>query len=263
LAALFSLKSIEFQDKRISADGHPKALNFTLNFAAKTFISVGGKQVLSVPRAAFPMGAIISLLWEQYPAFGDLFLAHLMEKCPYIAGYYPTKQADESDVAHLIACGYVYGSDNESLESEESFLNRMRALTRIYGAIVQSNVGPSHPHGIKFGWMFLSKLLNMEPLPGITAAVLHAFLTATLFKMLKLYKNQMKKLMLFIKNDYLLRIERNSVQEVKKQSIMQLKMFTDDALKKMQRGEVKTLEPEGVIASYFFEKSYLNSIVNY
>ncbi|KAI1293636.1 Nucleoporin GLE1 [Halotydeus destructor] len=258
LSSLLEGNVLEFQEKRFKATDHPESLNFCISFAVKTFLSVGGKQVQSVPKAAYPMAAIIVLIWQKYPLFGKVFLASLYEKCPYLSGYYPVRESGDSDVAYLIACGYIYGSDNETLETEESFHNRMRALTRIYGAIIQSSITDIHPHGPGQGWECLSKLLNQDPRPGTTAAILHAFLTSSMFKMLTTYRKQMVKLIAFIHSDYIKRIETVSVHEVKKQSLVQLKMFLDDVLKKMNRNQA-SLKPEGVLPDYFFEKTFLHS----
>lgn len=213
----------------------------------------------SLPKAAFPIGAIIVLLWQRYPVFGQVFLGYLVEKCPYIVGYYPAKEREESDVSHRIACGYVYGADNATLESEESFLNRMRAMVRVYGAIIQSPIRSDHPRGPKHGWMFLSRTLNSEPRASLTAAILHAFLSASFHKLLVVYQRQMEKLIAFILMDFLNRIEKNSTQEVKKQSIAQLELFVKDVQKQIRSRNAKALKPEGLIPGSFFESSYLNS----
>ena len=34
----------------------------------------------------------------------------------------------------------------------------------------------SHPHGVEKGWMFIARLLNLEPQPDITATTLFDFL---------------------------------------------------------------------------------------
>lgn len=53
LAALFDGQDIEFQDNRINCKGHPLAQEFCMFYAAQTFISVGCKQIQSVPKASF------------------------------------------------------------------------------------------------------------------------------------------------------------------------------------------------------------------
>ena len=255
LRSLFQGREVEFQEKRLHARDHPLAVEFSLDYAAKTFVSVGSKQVLSVPRAAFSFAAIVALLWHEEPRFGQLFLGHLLEKCPYVGAYYPPPDPRESEADYLICCGYVYAADSQSLESEESFLNRMRAYVRLYGAVLQSRA--RHAHGIRFAWIWMARTLRTQPRPGVSAAVLHAFLDVCLFRLLQVYKNQCVKLMRFLASEYIPSIERHSSQEVKKQALVQLKMFVADSLDKIRKN--KSLKHEGLLSDYFWQKSYLNS----
>ena len=255
LRSLFMLQDFEFMEKNLNAREHVLALDFCLDYAAKTFLSVGSKQVLSVPKAAFSFAAIIALLWERDEKFGQLFLGHLMEKCPYIGCYYPKPDDRESQAEYLICCGYVFGPDNTTLESEESFLNRMRSYARIYGALIQSKA--HHPHGMRNAWIWLSQTLSLEPKAGITAALLHAFLDVILFRFNEFYKKQAVKVLIFLLNRYIPLIEHHSAQEIKKQSVVQLKIFVTDAVQKLQSGQ--SVRPEGLISDYFWQKSYLDS----
>lgn len=210
--------------------------------------SVGTKQVSSVHKAAFPMGAVIALLWSKFEVFGQLFIGFLQEKCPLALPYYPKKDKSESDINHLIACGYTFGKEN-TLESEESYISRMRALIMIYGAIIQTNLSQNHPHGIRHAWKWLSRILNMPPRPVITAAVLHAFISVTAHKMYIVYKKQFAKLLSFVANRYIPLIEKVSAsQEVKKQTLVQLKLFVEECRK--QISQKKSLpEADGMIKS--------------
>lgn len=255
LQSLFNQQDIEFQDKILNTRGHDLALDFSLDYAAKTFLSVGSKQVLSVPKAAFSFAAIVSLLWEKEDRFGQLFLGHLLEKCPYAGVVYPAPDPKASEAENMVCCGYVFGPDNKTLETEESFLNRMRSYVRIYGALMQSKA--QHPHGMRYAWIWLTRTLRVEPKAGISAAVIHAFLDVCLHRLYELYKNQCVKLLTFLASDYLPRIERNSTHEVKKQSIVQLKIFVNDCINKIRKN--KSLKHEGVVSDYFWQKSYLNS----
>lgn len=66
-------------------------------------------------------------------------------------------------------------------ETEDMFLHRMRGIVRLYAAIISSPQLPMdhtlpHPHGLEHGWAWLSRVLNMEPHPILTAAALGDFL---------------------------------------------------------------------------------------
>jgi hypothetical protein len=262
LALLFEGKDIEYQDVRYNTKNHPLANDFCMVYAAKTFISVATRQVMSVPKSCFGFGAIISLLWSRFPSpFGQVFLSLLTDKCPYIVGYYPPRGSNESEIDHLVACGYTFGADQETLETQESFLNRMRTCARLYGAVIASRspLSDHHPHGMKNAWTFLATTLSIEPRSGTTAAVLHAFLSVTVHRLLEVYKNQFVKLLVFILRDYMTKIEANSSQDTKKQSGVQLKMLLEDSLKKILEKGARGIKPEGVLSDYFWQKSYLHS----
>lgn len=203
------------------------------------------------------MAAVIVLLWGKHPTFGYLFHAMIQEKCPFIGVFYPEREKDESETSHLIASGYVFGPDGQTLESEESYLNRMRALVRIYAAIVASNMGQDHPHGIDRGWIWLARTCSVQPIPSVSAAVIHAFLSACFFRLQKVYGIQAVKLLLFISSTYIPMIEKATGPDVKKQSIVQLTMFVDETMKKLKKNS--SLKPEGFLPDYFWQKSFLNS----
>lgn len=214
--------------------------------------SVGTKQ----KDIALTMAPIIVLLWSQFPNFGKIFLAQLQEKCPYIVPYYPKKEDDE--MTHLIACGYNVNKDG-TIESEDSFLNRMRSIIKIYAAVIQSNVPNNHPHDINHGWKWIARVLNMEPRPGITPAILEAFLSITAHKFYRIYRFQFIKLVDLIASEYMNKIEKVSQKEVKKQSSVKLSLFINKIIKSMQRNNLKELIPDGLIPDYFWQSSYTHS----
>jgi len=261
LALLFEGGNIEFQDTTFNTKGHPLAAEFCMVYAAKTFLSVGCKQIQSVPLSSFCFAAIVSLLWSRFPqVFGNIFLALIIDKCPYLVAYYPAKDPETSDVDYLVSCGYTFGPDQQTLETEEFFLNRMRSFARFYGAISVSKapLSDNHPHGIKFSWVFLSRTLTSDPRPGITAAMLHAFLSVTVHRLHQVYKGQFVKMLLFLDKEYIPKIEAIANQE-KRQAVSQLKTFLQEILKKITKQGGKGIKPEGVLSDYFWQKSYLHS----
>ena len=67
------------------------------------------------------------------------------------------------------------------VETEDMFLHRMRGIVRLYAAIISSPQLPvehtlPHPHGLEHGWAWLTRVLNMQPHPTLTAAALGDFL---------------------------------------------------------------------------------------
>lgn len=223
------------------------------------FISVSTKQ----KDIALTMAPIIVLLWSRFAIFGQIFLAQMEEKCPYIIPYYPIAENNEKDSErnHLISCGYNISKDGTQ-ESEDSFLNRMRAMVKLYAAIIQSNVENNHPHDLNEGWKWIARILNFEPKCGITAAVLESFLSIISHKFYRIYRKQFIKLINFIALDYIKRIENVSQKGTKRQSLVKLQLFITDIKEKLEyhsnrRGlEGPHIQPEGLIPDYFFHSSY-------
>jgi nucleoporin GLE1 len=208
---------------------------------------------------ALTMAPIIVQLWSRFPTFGQIFMAQMQEKCPYIIPYYPKKETDDSERDHLIACGYNIAKDGTQ-ESEESFLNRMKAMVKLYAAIIQSNLQDNHPHDLNYGWTWTARLLNLEPRTAITAAVLESFLSITSHKFYRFYRKQFIKIIKFILSDYIPRIENVSKKGTKRQSLVKLSMFIIDVNKKLEKNvNYKELMPEGVLPDYFFQTSYSHS----
>ena len=60
-----------------------------------------------------------------------------------------------------------------------------------------------HPHGLSHGWLWLSRMLNLEPVPDVTATALEAFLKVAGSALLRVYKSQFLKLLEFLYSKYL------------------------------------------------------------
>lgn len=75
--------------------------------------------------------------------------------------------------------GYKVSSSG-IIETDDKFLDRMRGIVRLYAAIISTSQLPMeqlpHPYGLDHGWAWLSRILNMEPHPTLTAAALGDFL---------------------------------------------------------------------------------------
>ncbi|XP_054168233.1 mRNA export factor GLE1-like [Oppia nitens] len=252
LTILFNEKSVEYGGKQISCSQKDGSLNFCISLTTKMFISVSTKQ----KDISLTMAPIIVLLWSRFPIFGQIFLAHMQDRCPYLVPYYPKRDSAENETNYLIACGFTVAKDGIP-ESEETFINRMRSLVKLYSAVIQCNIQTNHPHDLKHAWIWVSRLLNLEPRPAITAAVLESFLSITAHKMYRFYGKQFIKLLNFIVSDYLKRIETISPKGTKRQSLVKLQMFCEEFMKKIRRNvNHKDLAPEGLIPDYFFQSTY-------
>ncbi|CAG2181518.1 unnamed protein product, partial [Oppiella nova] len=124
LTQLFSEKSVESGGKQISCSAKDGSLNFCISLASKMFVSVSTKQ----KDISLTMAPIVVFLWQRFPTFGQIFMAHMHDKCPYLVPYYPKRDAEDTDdneTKYLIACGYTISKDG-TVEPEDSFINRMR-----------------------------------------------------------------------------------------------------------------------------------------
>ena len=257
LCDLFDGRNVPFRNSSINCQRHPLALKFCYFTAVNTFIAATPKQLIDVPQAAFSLSSVITLLWCRHEQFGQLFLAVLYKKCPYIAGYYPERQPDDTEASYRELCGYTITAG--SIEAEESFLNRMRSFVKLYAGIVQSTPQMNHPHGLKFGWAMLARTLNTEPVAGITPAVLYAFFSVATYRMVLLYKRQFFKILIFLQKDYLARIEGKTTSNDNKPALEQLRLLIKELMKKIDSGRMNEIKPQGIIPEYFWQNSYLNS----
>lgn len=202
--------------------------------------------MISVSQSAFPLSAVMSVLWARIPLFGKILLGQFQQKCPYIVPFYPIKEKQNNNQAeYLIACGYAFKADGQTLESEETFLNKMRALIRLYAAILQTPL-ISNPLGLRLAWKWLASVLSLEPRAKITPAILHAFLTVTHHAMYASYRKQYVKIIGFIRTEYLPMIEKTYEEDDNRQSLIQLTTYLEDIGKQFERGQPPEL-PEGYI----------------
>lgn len=116
------------------------------------------------------------------------------------------------DYFSLRCLGYHFDKEGK-MEEKYKFLNRMSGFMRLYAAVILSPVPPSsteysHPHGIAHGWSWLSRILNMDPRPDITATLLYDFLDVTGHALQKAYGKQFKKLLHIICKDFFQKIKQ-------------------------------------------------------
>ena len=63
-------------------------LVYTKNLLAKKFVSHGEEVVNSKPKNAFIAASMVVALWSQHADFGQLFMAYLLDSCPYLIPKY-------------------------------------------------------------------------------------------------------------------------------------------------------------------------------
>lgn len=227
LTNLFSGQKVTFQERLIDASLQPQGQLFAMDLAAQTFVVVGSKLVNSVPAIAKSMATVVNgVIKGNLPIFKDFIIGQLQERCPYLVPMHPKciGTLDEKDqaVKYKIACGYQYDIKTKSLESEEKYLARVRSMVLVYSCIlIQGHIQQS--------WTWLAAFLSLEPQPVITATILQAFLQESSKKLSSTYGIQYKKLLAFIKEDYIKMIEKVTPKTSDRQSLIKLKnLLADD-----------------------------------
>lgn len=91
----------------------------------------------------------------------------------------------------------------------------MAGIIRLYSAIIitkqrKSNVNLPHPHGINYGWVLLTNVLNLTPRIDITATAIHNILDVIGNELFTTYGRQFTKLIKYIARDFIPRMEQVS-----------------------------------------------------
>lgn len=206
---LLAGKPVIAGETQIIATKHPQALAYCMDLVAEKLVFQGDLLISSNPEAAFNYAAILVALWNDFPDFGKLVLAHFYECCPYLVPWYVPRTADQSTEDYFKSQGYKY-TDGVP-EKQDKFLKRMTGIMRLYSAIfiTKPKRGQNkNPHGLNEAWRWISSILNLEPRLDITATMIHVFLETVGFSMQMVYGKMFQKLMLFIKDKYMPMVEK-------------------------------------------------------
>ncbi|XP_073397213.1 mRNA export factor GLE1 [Dendrobates tinctorius] len=221
-----------FARRTILLSQHPRSLDFVALKLAEKLVDQGEEEVASNHNTAFLIASVALGLSERYPKVGELFLANLHKKCPYTVPFYPACK----EGAPLEECGSEMGYQvrDSKVEPQERFLKRMSGMIRLYAAIIQvrwpfgTNQG-NHLFGLNQGWHWLAQMVNMAPLPNITATALYVFLEACGNALMKQYQGHFWTLLFLIKDQYVPRIEK--ITDTEKASLSRLKAFLEEVIR--------------------------------
>nr|SVE74214.1 EOG090X0755 [Daphnia barbata] len=202
LRNLLQGNAVQISSRTVRANEHPGGYEYCANLLARRLVAQGEDQVNVNPKAAFPIAAIISELWLEFPVFGRLVLAHFYRQCPYIVPYYLPQKEGQSNEDYYKSLGYRYSGGK--VEQQPAYLKRMSGVVRLYAAILISvpRRNQPHPHGLEHAWRYLAALLNLPPRNDITATILVEFLTVTGAAMSREYGRQFQKMLHLICTDY-------------------------------------------------------------
>ncbi|CAH1981346.1 unnamed protein product [Acanthoscelides obtectus] len=195
LYRLLSGQDVMVSDKNVNASRHPQGIAFCMNLLAKKFVLQGDLMVAGNPESAFYYATVILSLWNDFPNFGKLILAHFYKICPYLVPYYIPREQGETDEEYYVKQGYQY-SDGQ-IEKQDKYLRRMTGLMRLYATLLISKPKRGQaksPYSLKEGWRYIACLLNLEPQMDITATMMHTFLETVGFRMEDVYGKIFQKL---------------------------------------------------------------------
>lgn len=196
-------------ETQITATKHPQGIAFCADLIAEKLVLQGDLLISSNPEAAFNYAAILVALWNDFPDFGKLVLAHFYEVCPYLVPWYVPRIADQTTEDYYKTQGYKYTEGVP--EKQDKFLKRMTGIMRLYSAIFITKPKRGHnsnPHGMNEAWRWIASILNLEPRLDVTATMIHVFLETVGFQMQAVYGKMFQKLMRFIKEKYMPMIEK-------------------------------------------------------
>lgn len=98
--------------------------------------------------------------------------------------------------------GYKY--DEGEIEKQDKFLKRMSGIMRLYfSIIISSPPRGQHPHCVNHAWIWLTRVVNLNPEPDITATMIYDFFQVTGGLIMKEYHRQFIKVLILIVKEFL------------------------------------------------------------
>ncbi|KAL6529192.1 hypothetical protein OROGR_014815 [Orobanche gracilis] len=188
----------------------------------------------------FAVSRVIILVTSKVPAAMDILVAELNRVCIYTVPKHYSEEAYTTKDAYSKAIGYK--EEKGKTESTDDYVERLSCYMRLYGALVQAEVGGfQNLHGLKEGWAWLARLLNALPANLYTAVALHSFLEMAGFALYRRYRNQFEKLMSIVARDFLNAL-KESGSESWSTKVSKVKM----SIKKYIESNQFKSEPEGL-----------------
>ncbi|XP_005107179.1 nucleoporin GLE1 [Aplysia californica] len=242
-------RPVEVSGKRVQATVVAEGPMFCQNLVAKMLVRKGEEQVTSKHESAFAIGAVAVALWAEFPLVGELFMAHLHAVCPYVLPLYAVRQGGQSSADFHRAQGYKIADDG-SIEDQDKFLRRMSGLMRLYCACLVAPVPPKgpncpHPQGLEHAWRWLARVLDLEPQPDVTAALIHDMLSVAGHALCAEYRGQFAKLLRLLHAQYLPKLKSVSVTSA---IVGRLEIFLETAVK----NNCRIPPPEGILPQNFW-----------
>lgn len=162
-------------------------------------------QVALQPQNAFPLAEVAMRVAMQVPRFLQLLTALLHEACPMAVpktyAYVPSAYKSEEDF--YLKMGYRKADG--ALESGDAFVTRMGGYVLFFAALLQVDGAP--PEALERLWAWLARALNRLPPDRLVASSILNVLKMAGFRLHREYGRQFFKLLLFVNEDFLGRLE--------------------------------------------------------
>lgn len=208
-------------------------LHYCVYTMATKFIEQAETQIRSHAPSAFPYGQTVADLIGTLPAFKNVLMALLFQRCPYIIPRYPPRLPGQDEAEYRRTLGYKEG------EADGAYYERMSGMVALYAAVIQSTplrLNVTNPYDIKFAWLWLASIMNMRPRP-ITPYVIASFLDIAGYRMAHVLGKPFLDLMHFALTTFIPMIPSVSISPKTR-----LKMFVEAVLERGGRMEA----PEGL-----------------
>lgn len=135
-------------------------LGWVMNCYAKAMVSHAEGQAHLAVQTAVPLAMVTILLWTDFKELGEFVIARLVKKCPQIIGYGCSIDTEEG----RLRMGYK--REDSRWESQESYSERIAAMTALFAAMTQTKLGQKlgikHPYPIQHSWVFLARQINKQ-----------------------------------------------------------------------------------------------------
>ncbi|XP_076472943.1 uncharacterized protein LOC143302244 [Babylonia areolata] len=247
LRSLLKGEMVEVLGKQVSAQATPHGIAFCKNLVAKMIVRKADEQVSSNHESAFAIAAVAVGLWKEFPDVGDLIMAHLQALCPYVLPFYPPRLPNQSSEEYHKSLGYKIVDGN--IEQQDKFLRRMSGILRLYAAILVTSppqgLNHAHPWGLEHAWVWLTRSLNLQPNPDITATAIYDMLQVTGSFLLRAYRVQFVKLLYFLVKVFLPKLKEVAAGSG---PVIRLETF----LERTMNNSAVIPEPEGYLPPRFW-----------
>lgn len=222
LQSLLSGQRITTTQGIVSITEHAEASDWTKLRIAEKLINVVEKKNTDT----FFIAAVTVALWQQFPDFGQMFLALLFKECPFLLPHKPRQIQGQLNVDFLKSWGYrMIDQVEEKYVNYQSRTSNFAALiSAIWVTSSRREAQAPHPLGIDNAWKYLVNVLSSQPNPmylhlidrvlEVAGSTLHAS-----------YGPQFVKVVMMVRDFYLPSVERN-VDEIMKGAFDRLRDIT-------------------------------------